>query len=210
MYFWKWNDAPYCCLCFSFSSVNYLPNVFFMEFDRAQRNWSDLEVLLCSCLKEKAALGESLHTTNTAASSMAVAAALPNLNIWWATEHPSGACASHVLCSVPSSAQEKLSPHLNLPAKTAVPTTPTSQEARAAAVPPGAAISLPWWMLQPPAVSQRHEQHWTACLQMIHFSTRTRFRYDGDLWSVYWSTVLRLLDFILPFLVSEPLVCRLL
>jgi len=33
-------------------------------------------------LKEKAALGESLHTTNTAASSMAVAAALPNLNIW--------------------------------------------------------------------------------------------------------------------------------
>ena len=85
-----------------------------------------------------------------------------------------------------------------------------SDEPGRAAAPPGAAISLPWWMLQPPAVSQRQEQHWTACLQMIHFSTRTRFRYDGDLWSVYWSTVLRLLDFILPFLVSEPLVCRLL
>ncbi|XP_066360424.1 MADS-box transcription factor 20-like [Miscanthus floridulus] len=69
--------------------------------------------------KEKAALGESLHTTNTAASSMAVAAALPNLNI----------CPGD------------------------------SDEPGRAAAPPGAAISLPWWMLQPPAVSQRQEQH---------------------------------------------------
>ena len=133
MYFWKWNDAPYfngCCLCFSFSSVNYLPNVFFMEFDRAQRNWSDLEVLLCSCLKEKAALGESLHTTNTAASSMAVAAALPNLNIWWATEHPSGACAWHFSLFNSFFGSRKLSAHLNLPVNTAVPATPTSQEGR--------------------------------------------------------------------------------
>jgi hypothetical protein len=55
---------------------------FFMEF-----SWSDLEVLLCSCEKEKAAVGasSSLHTTTStaaASSTAAAAAALPNLNIW--------------------------------------------------------------------------------------------------------------------------------
>jgi len=34
----------------------------------------------------------------------------------------------------------------------------SNEPGRAVAAPPGAAISLPWWMLQPPGVSLRQEQ----------------------------------------------------
>ncbi|AQK39931.1 Agamous-like MADS-box protein AGL8 [Zea mays] len=89
---------------------------FFMEF-----SWSDLEVLLCSCEKEKAAVGasSSLHTTTStaaASSTAAAAAALPNLNICPDDSDEPGMAAA-------------------------------------------AGIRLPWWMLQPSAVSQRQEQH---------------------------------------------------